>query len=85
MVESAEWTEGGGFDSFKSTQREEPEVDEVDDKFLDAFFSGHGIYLPACYPKSKGKAPWLAVMENSAGKIDRADLFALGGQQPGSG
>lgn len=35
-----------------------------------------GVYLPACYPQSKGNRSWLAVAKKSAKKVGRADLFA---------
>ena len=77
LLERALWEEGAGFHSFESTSRKEPDLDPVDDKFTDEVFRQQGIYLPACYPVTKGKRSWLAVGKASAGAIERADLIAL--------
>jgi ankyrin repeat protein len=49
----------------------------VDEDEADKFFSDQGIYLPACYPKSKATRFWLAVEKASASRIERADLIVL--------
>jgi hypothetical protein len=47
----------------------------VDETEADRFFCNQGIYLPACYPKSKASRAWLAVARTSADRIERADLI----------
>jgi hypothetical protein len=76
-LESAEWESGGDFSRFKSTLREEPPLEVVEDDFADELFRTQGIYLPACYPKSKGQKQWLAVESASLNTIERADLIQL--------
>ena len=39
------------------------------------FILESGVYLPACYPQSKGKRSWLAVTRKSAKRVERADLL----------
>lgn len=51
------------------------EFDDDDD--INSFFAGLEIYLPACYPKSKGKRCWLAAEKSSTATIERADLIGL--------
>jgi hypothetical protein len=52
-------------------------VDEADEASADRFFAERHIYLPACYPKSKGKNSWLAVEKRSAKRISRADIIVV--------
>jgi hypothetical protein len=47
----------------------------VDEDEADRFLSDQGIYLPACYPKSKASRSWLAVERASMTRIERADLI----------
>jgi ankyrin repeat protein len=49
----------------------------VDENEADQFFRDQGIYLPACYPKSKATRYWLAVEKASARRIECADLIVL--------
>ncbi|HWE97701.1 MAG TPA: ankyrin repeat domain-containing protein [Tepidisphaeraceae bacterium] len=49
----------------------------VDDSGADELFRNEGVYLPACYPKSKSNRLWLAAENASAGRIERADLIIL--------
>ena len=77
LLERAVWEDGAEFSLFESTRRKKPELEAVDDKFADEVFRQQGIYLPACYPVTKGKRSWLAVEKASAGAIERADLIAL--------
>jgi len=77
LMEKAEWEGGGEFFTFKSKLRKKPELEEVGDDYLDAVFSGAGIYLPACYPKIEDGKSWLAVEIISADTIHRADLIEL--------
>jgi len=82
MLEHAQWESGGPFFLFKSTLRKRPAlVESVDDEFADAVFREQGVYLPACYPQSKGKSAWLCVEKVSAASIERADLVDLGGEE----
>ena len=53
------------------------EFEEGDDNAISKFFKEKCIYLPACYPKSKGKHSWLAVEKVSVDTIERADLVKL--------
>jgi ankyrin repeat protein len=48
-----------------------------DDEATNSYFAELGIYLPACYPKTKGKRSWLAAEKSSAAVIERADLIGL--------
>jgi ankyrin repeat protein len=52
---------------------DEPQL--VDEAEADRFFREQGVYLPACYPKSKASRFWLAVEKASADRIERADLI----------
>ena len=77
LLERAVWEEGADFTVFESTTRKQPDLDAVDSKFTDEVFRQLGIYLPACYPVTKGKRSWLAVQQASASAVERADLIAL--------
>jgi hypothetical protein len=79
-LEHAQWESGGEFYSFESTLRKQPSLESVDDEFADEVFRGQGVYLPACYPQSKGESAWLSVEKVSAAAIERADLIDLGGE-----
>jgi hypothetical protein len=50
---------------------------KVDEDEADEFFRDQGIYLPACYPKSKANRSWLVVEKASDTRIERADLIVL--------
>ena len=77
LLERAVWEEGADFSIFESTSRKRPDLDTVDNRFADEVFRQQGIYLPACYPVTKGKRSWLAIEKASAGAIQRADLIIL--------
>ncbi len=76
VIESAEWS-GESFESFKSTRREEPDLEGRSAEFVDELFSELGIYLPVCFPMSQGARSWLAVDAASAGKVKEADLLTI--------
>lgn len=77
LVERAVWEEGADFSVFESTTRKRPDLDTVDSRFADEVFRQQGIYLPACYPTTRGKRSWLAIETASLGTIERADLITL--------
>jgi ankyrin repeat protein len=52
-------------------------IEISDDSAADEFFRNEGIYLPACYPKAKGKRAWLCIETMSADRIERVDLIEL--------
>jgi ankyrin repeat protein len=76
LLERAQWTDGS-FSIFESTRRKQPKLNEVDDKFADKTFRDLGIYLPACYPRSNGRAACLCVQRSSAERIESAHLMEL--------
>ena len=51
----------------------------VDEQETAKILTDRGIYLPACYPKSKGHRYWLAIDKASAPRLARADLIILQG------
>jgi hypothetical protein len=81
-AEVAQWNDGGDFISFSSKRRKVPDLESVTIEFSDDVFREHGVYIPACYPRSEGGRFWLAVCKPSIGAIERADLIQIG-ERPG--
>jgi ankyrin repeat protein len=77
LLERVQWVDGGYFSIFESTRRKQPKLNEVDGKFADKTFRDLGIYLPACYPRGKGRSACLCVERSSAERIQSADLLEL--------
>jgi ankyrin repeat protein len=78
LLERVQWVDGGYFSIFESTRRKQPKLNEVDGKFADKTFRELGVYLPACYPRGKGRSACLCVERSSAERIESADLLGLG-------
>jgi ankyrin repeat protein len=76
-IEQAQWCEGAAFSVFASTRRKQPKLTEVTSKFADKTFADLGIYLPACYPRGKGKSLCLCVEKSSAERLTAANLIEL--------
>jgi hypothetical protein len=75
LIETAEWSEGGEFTKFHSSERMPPKLETVDVSFADQVFREYGVYIPACYPHSRGENCWLAVDRRSSAAVKRADLM----------
>src|SRR5262249_34041680 len=77
LVEQAQWVDGGSFSVFESARRKQPKIAEIDNKFANKTFSDLGIYLPACYPRGKGKNLCLCAEKQSLDRIQTAHLLEL--------
>jgi hypothetical protein len=75
LIETAEWLEGGEFTKFHSSERLPTKLKTVDVSFADQVFREYGVYIPACYPHSRGESCWLAVDKRSLASVKRADLM----------
>lgn len=75
LMEDIEWEDGGTFFKWKSSVRKRPQLEQVDDKFIDEIFREHGIYVPACYAMADETNSWLAGEKASLDAIERADLI----------